>query len=182
MIRSNKCPACDKNASNKRSPLTCSNCNLIFHKKCSKFTQYELNKVTKSNLDWTCEECLHSLFPFSSIENTELMTLFSDRVPSVSNICKTKNKCGRCSKSIYNNFPSFSCKKCSNKYHLKCSTDCIETYRSSPNWECDFCVTQQLPFAKVNNNVFSAVIHGLEESYNDVLSALPSFTIQSLLD
>jgi len=58
----------------------------------------------------------------------------------------------------------------------------METYCSSPNWECDFCVTQQLPFAKVNHNVFSAVIHGLSESYNDVLSALPSFTIQSLLD
>ena len=183
MTSSNKCPACDKNASTTRRPLTCSNCKLVFHKKCSKFTQYELSKLLAYNLDWTCEDCLHSLFPFSNIENSEFLTLFSDRVIPVSNNCKTKNKCGKCSKSIFHNFPFFACKKCCNNYHIKCCpNDCMETYCSSPNWECDSCVTQQLPFAKVNNNEFSAVIHGFKESYNDVLSALPSFTIQSLLD
>jgi len=56
------------------------------------------------------------------------------------------------------------------------------TYLNSPNWECDQCVTQQLPFSCINNNELSAIKHGFRDSYSDVLAALPGFSIQSLLD
>ena len=177
-----KCPKCPKSVSTISNPLICSNCNLAFHKKCCPLNQYELSKLIKSNLDWTCEECMNSLFPFTGIENSEIIEIFTGPVSSISANRKAKNKCGKCSKSIFKNFPFFSCKKCLKNYHIKCSIDCKETYLNSPNWQCDNCVTQELPFSCINNNELNAIRHCFRDSYSEVLSALPSFTIQSLLD
>jgi len=182
MTRQPKCPLCPKPVSIIRNPLICSNCNLAFHKKCCPLNQYELAKLRNRNLEWTCDECMHSLFPFNSIENDEINAIFTDSVSSVPNTSRDKNKCGNCSKSIYRNFPFFSCKRCSKNYHIKCSLDCRETYLNSTNWECDHCVTQQLPFSCINNNELNAIKHGFRDIHSDVLAALPGFTIQSLLD
>ena len=105
MTRSPKCPLCPKPVSTIRNPLTCSNCNLAFHKKCCPLNQYELSKLAKSNIDWTCEACMNSLFPFNSIDNNEINTIFTGTVSSVSANSATKNKCGNCSRLIYKNFP-----------------------------------------------------------------------------
>ena len=78
MTRSPKCPLCPKSVSTIRNPLICSNCNLAFHKKCCPLNQYELSKLTNSNLDWNCEVCMNELFPFTSIENDEFNALFTD--------------------------------------------------------------------------------------------------------
>ena len=156
MTRSPKCPKCPKSVSTIRNPLICSNCNFAFHKKCCPLNQYELSKLNKSNLDWTCEDCMKSLFPFTSIENSEMIEIFTEPVSSLSSLSanrKAKNKCGKCSKSIYKNFPFFACKKCLKNYHIKCSIDCKETYLNSPSWECDNCVTQELPFSCINKTM-----------------------------
>ena len=55
-------------------------------------------------------------------------------------------------------------------------------YLKSPNWCCDNCVTQELPFSNINNNELNAIRHGFMDNYSEVLAALPCFTIQSLLD
>ena len=160
MTRSPKCPLCPKPVSTIRNPLICSNCKLAFHKKCCPLSHYEISKLAKRNLGWTCEVCMNSLFPFTSIENNEFNTIFTDTVSSVSTNVNTKNKCGNCSKLIYKNFPFFACKTCFKNYHIKCSIDRKETYLNSPNWECDHCVIQQLPFSCINNNELSAIKQG----------------------
>ena len=177
-----KCPKCPKPVSTIRNPLTCSNCNLAFHKKCCPLTQYELNKLMKLNLDWTCEDCMNLLYPFTSIENNEIIEIFTEPVALVSENSLSKNKCGKCSKSIYKNFPFFACKKCLKNYHINCSIDCKEAYLNSPHWQCDNCVTQELPFSCINDNELNAIRHGFRDSYSEILAALPGFTIQSLLD
>ena len=96
MTRQPKCPKCPKPVSTIRNPLTCSNCNLAFHKKCCPLNAYELLKLNKSKLDWTCEDCMSSLFPFTSTDDNELIDIFTDPVPSLSTNSIAKNKCGNC--------------------------------------------------------------------------------------
>ena len=182
MNRPPKCPLCPKPVSNIRNPLVCSICKLIFHKKCCPLNLYELSKLSNRNLDWNCDDCMNVLFPFTSIDNSEFHSLFKDPVCSVSASSPSKSKCGNCSRRIYKNFPFFFCNQCSKNYHLKCSNDSKETYINSVNWQCDKCVTQELPFSCINDNDFNAIRHGFRNNFNEILTDLPGFTIQSLLD
>jgi len=132
---------------------------------------------------------MNLFFPFTSITDNELIATFSGLVASTISSADPagtllKNKCGKCSKSIYTNFPFRACTKCSKNYHIKCCAfDSMDIYLNNlSSWECDKCITQQLPFSTINNNEVSALKHGLRDCYNDILSAIPSFTIQSLLD
>ena len=92
-----KCPKCPKPVSNVKNPLRCSTCKLIYHKKCCPLTQYELSKLTNSNLDWNCEDCMRLLFPFNGTDDNEFHSIFAEpgSVSVLSNGV-TKNKCGNC--------------------------------------------------------------------------------------
>jgi len=144
---------------------------------------YELQKLAKSNLDWTCNECMNSIFPFNDIENLEFNTIFAepDSPFSVLPDCSGK-KCGSCSRKIHSNVPNYFCKTCLKPYHQKCSLDSKEIYANSSNWQCDKCVLQEFPFHSLNENVFDATRQGISNNFNYVLDGLPSFTIKSLLD
>lgn len=179
-----KCEKCPRSIPNRRNspPLACCNCKLNFHYKCSGLSQYDLHKISVNGLDWTCLDCTHLIFPFTSIDNNDLISL--NNIPNVPKNENTKccKKCAKCRKKIFNNFPYFFCKSCNNCYHLKCSFDNHETYKKLANWQCDICVSKHLPFANVNDNDFNMARHGFSDNFKDTLSNLPSFTIQSLLD
>ena len=115
-------------------------CKLNFHYKCSGLSQYDLHKISVNGLDWTCLDCTHLIFPFTSIDNNDLISL--NNIPNVPKNENTKccKKCAKCRKKIFNNFPYFFCKSCNNCYHLKCSFDNHETYTKLANWQCDICV------------------------------------------
>ena len=58
---------------------------------------------------------------------------------------------------------------------MKCSFDSKETYINSTDWQCDKCVTQELPISWTNDNDFNATRYGFR--YSEVLTDLPGFSI-----
>ena len=82
----------------------------------------------------------------------------------------SKKRCCICCKRIP--LSGINCNLCDRIVHTKCCSS-----SSSDSWSCHICLSQALPFSKINNNDFYFTINGRPSTDN-----LPSFSIQTLLD
>ena len=66
------CSVCFKRVANNHKAILCDCCNSFVHIKCNKLSadDYEKHK-NDPNLDFTCLQCNHSMFPFMSLNNQQ---------------------------------------------------------------------------------------------------------------
>ena len=71
-----KCHKCAKTLSHDHHALKCGNCEFYIHKKCIKLNDIDV-KLLQSNLStWFCIICVQDLFPFSGINDQELILIY----------------------------------------------------------------------------------------------------------
>ena len=116
-------PECSKSVSCKNpNAVRCCFCQKNFHAKCSLSTR-DYMVLISNNIDFYCNSCRNSIFPFNNIETSDdLFNIFND-TPTNSLACK-KCKCGFCKKIIKINTPAAHCSECLNYFHLKCEGLC----------------------------------------------------------
>ena len=182
----NPCGSCERNVFNlptSSSHLQCSICQLFFHKqkKCSSLKSHEANSILSNNSPWTCNNCMATIFPFSSVEQVDFLSLFLPKIQTDSPVPTKKSKCGQCSNRI-NQFVHLYCHSCKKFFHLYHYSLKKKDLPLPPDWSCDSCTIQELPFSSSTKDDFLFTIHGISEKTYNPFSGLPSFSIKSLID
>ena len=70
------CKLCDQRLSPIGTKIRCSLCKSRFHVKCSPITSSQFNKYLDLGIDWYCNECTNSIFPFANLENDAILDLY----------------------------------------------------------------------------------------------------------
>ena len=126
-------------------------CNKWYHLRCTKFSliRYKKLTVSKTSDSWFCDPCLN--FPFASLSNTDMTSLYS-ALPYI-DVNLYQNTCGVCSRAILakKKAKCLPCKNCNKLIHRKCSTLPISilnslTKTSFDNFECVKCLSEKFPF------------------------------------
>ena len=70
-----QCPVCSKKVAKNHKAILCDLCNTWVHIKCNQLSSddYEQFKINP-NLNFTCLQCTHSIFPFISLNNKQFYT------------------------------------------------------------------------------------------------------------
>ena len=74
-----ECGVCSKRV--QYDSIQCENCSKWIHRKCAELTKHELKYLGESNCMWFCKNCKHNIFPFSGLEDNELI-LLNENIPS----------------------------------------------------------------------------------------------------
>ena len=67
------CKVCTKYIFQTNKAIPCPSCNHFIHKKCSGLNQSELLRFKRNRNVWECPHCLQDKFPFTNIENDDLL-------------------------------------------------------------------------------------------------------------
>ena len=182
----NPCGSCERNVFNSPTSSThlqCSICYSFFHKqkKCSSLKPHEVNQIPSNNSLWTCTKCMNAIFPFSSVEQVDFLSLFSATIQTDCPVPNKKSKCGQCSNRI-NQFVYLYCHSCQKFFHLYHYSLKKKNLPLPPDWACDSCTISVLPFSNITKDDFLFTIHGISEKTSNPFSGLSSFSIKSLLD
>ena len=126
------------NVSDSDRAIECDKCFSWVHIKCNKIS-------TKKYKNWNCDD------PFQ---------------------CKKCNSCNVCNKLVGKNQNAIECEVCSRWVHIKCNKFDKKEYmlhKNDPtrNFFCVECLSDALPFNKVNDNEFKLIIQGIK--YPDVI-------------
>ena len=78
---------CKNRVKNPRTSIPCPNCKHLVHKKCSNLNPDLMFKLKRSLNLWECSHCMEDKFPFTNIENEDIL---SDSFNSISS-CKYKS-------------------------------------------------------------------------------------------
>lgn len=72
-----KCGTCKKPVNSNHKAILCDICNNWVHIKCNSLTHkdYLCYQTTGSVIPWFCKKCLAELFPYSDLENCEILAL-----------------------------------------------------------------------------------------------------------
>ena len=121
---------------------------------------------------WFCQKCRITVIPFSTISNSQLLSLTYNSNLSLGRISRPKttltliscsigctsnyiSKCSICQKKVKPNQSSIFCISCHHKVHIKCShlsSDEILNFNSkNSKWSCYNCISNCFPFKDVNN-------------------------------
>lgn len=75
---------CHKNISARPKSVYCNNCNLWFHIKCNNISISDYHELEKENdnISWFYLKCTPVMFPFGTLDNDELLDLYSCSFPS----------------------------------------------------------------------------------------------------
>ena len=182
----NPCGSCERNVFNPSTlstHLQCSICHSFFHKqkKCSFLKPHEVSLILSNNTLWTCNNCMAAIFPFSSVEQVDFLSLFSPTIQIGCPVPNKKSKCGQCSNRI-NQFVYLYCHSCQKYFHLYHYSLKKKNLPLPPDWACDSCTISVLPFSNITKDDFLFTIHGISEKISEPFSGLSSFSIKSLLD
>ena len=83
--------------------------------------------------------------------------------------------------SIAKNLTPLKCSTCFNQFHSSCGGIKVKDYNKLNNWDCNKCLSGNLPFSGIGDEIFKLTLLGKDSFFTDNIS-LPSFSIQSLLD
>ena len=80
-----QCPVCSKKVAKNHKAILCDLCNTWVHIKCNQLSSddYEQFKMNP-NLNFTCLQCTHSIFPFISLDNKQFYTYADTGGPIIS--------------------------------------------------------------------------------------------------
>ena len=56
----------------------CDSCNHWVHFKCSGLNKKELNHLSLNNVEWYCKSCYRNIFPYTDVDNDEILALVSE--------------------------------------------------------------------------------------------------------
>ena len=96
-ITKDLCEFCNHALRHNSSPIQCVNCRSKFHKKCanqisktviSNFTTYSGIRLNQ----WVCHKCNNTLFPFSNLNDEELLQQYSSTDSEVRPMLRSSNK------------------------------------------------------------------------------------------
>ena len=71
------CPVCSKCVRNNQRGIQCEVCLFWHHAKCIGMNDLQYNCLSLTNESWFCSKCLHSILPFSSVDDDIFKNLFS---------------------------------------------------------------------------------------------------------
>ena len=166
------CHICCKYVYDNQNSIFCDLCYTWLHAKCTKLTKKNLTSLSLSSDTWFCQKCRITVFPFSTISNSQLLSLTYNSNLSLGRISRPKttltliscsigctsnyiSKCSICQKKVKPNQSSIFCISCHHKVHIKCShlsSDEILNFNSkNSKWSCYNCISNCFPFKDVNN-------------------------------
>jgi len=70
---STNCSICSNNIKKPKSSIPCPNCKHLVHKKCSNLNPNQLYVLKKNPNIWECPKCTRDKFPFTEIEDDEIL-------------------------------------------------------------------------------------------------------------
>ena len=183
-MSNNVCGSCDRPISSNTTQLKCWKCNTVFHKisRCSSMNPQSVRDVIDRNFAWLCCSCTSDTFPFSKFETSELIDTFSVVIQVCQPKPSEKTKCGHYVRRVKQNVSFVHCKNCSNLFPLKCQNVTKSDFPLASNWQCNKCSLNSLPFSSISDDNLLLNLQGHSGESIEVLSNLPSFSIQSLLD
>ena len=183
-MTSNLCGTCHQPTPRLGIPLKCRNCNKVYHKKekCSSMNATTVRNILNRNFEWLCSTCVSDVFPFTGIETSDLIDIFSPTIQIDQPKPNKKTKCNYCMKKVKQNVSFLLCQACTEFYHLKCNQIKKDEFPLPSDWLCIKCSLNSLPFSNLSDNNFLPTLQGFSNEDAEKMSHLPSFTIQSLLD
>ena len=122
-----------------KAKISCSHCNLSYHKNCTKLPH-------KNIINWLCKQCIHNNLPFSNIDNKALLDIsirpndkFALKNLQTSSFSQT---CKVCKKSLKKGNYGIPCYTCESNIHVKCSKlkNVNKTFHEHKGrWKCSVC-------------------------------------------
>ena len=113
---------------------------------------------------------------------TKFLTFFKNRITNCTPLPK-KTKCDTCSRNIKKGANIPQCTTCNKFNHLQCVKLTKKNSSSlPPDWQCNKCCTQSLPFSEITNDDFLLTVEALDKKSAEFLKNVPSFSIQTLID
>ena len=85
------CKTCEKAVAENNSAGGGDTCNIWVHIKCNKINTETYNILKKENASWSCVECSKGVFPFSKLDNTNLLTTIASKNLKFMTIMKKHN-------------------------------------------------------------------------------------------
>ena len=78
------CSICHKNIPDQFKSIFCNNCEFLVHIKCNNISISEYFKLENESNDvpWFCLKCTAVMFPFGSLDDDELSSLYDCNLPS----------------------------------------------------------------------------------------------------
>ena len=70
-----KCSICIKLIRDIKTSVPCAICNSLIHRKCSGLQTRQLTNISRILREWSCSSCRKQTFPFSTIDDKELIAL-----------------------------------------------------------------------------------------------------------
>ena len=164
--------------------ITCSFCNKSYHVKCCSLKTNDFIELCEKNLDWHCNSCMDTIFPFSCIKTTgELLDIFKGNDSNNPTPRSKKTKCNFCSENIKINMPASLCSVCNCFQHLGCSNMTNRNFPLPKDWLCPLCVTKTLPFSNIDDEAMKLTLYGFnQDDIESLTKKAPSFSIKSLLN
>ena len=138
--------------------------------------------ILARDFEWLCNMCNNDIFPCASLETSEFIDFFSEKVQNNQPVPNKKSKCGICIKKVQNKKSFIYCPKCANFYHLQCNRVPKNNFPLPTDWHCNICTLHSLPFSSLTDDNCLLMLQGFSTDSANKLSNLPSFSIQSLLD
>ena len=124
------CGKCAQNIPKNHRVINCSTCTKFYHVKCCDINTKDFLAIQQSGNSWTCFNC---------------------RPKSTGNIIK----CFDCKKTIAKNLTPLKCSTCFNQFHSSCGGIKIKDYNKLNNWDCNKCLSGNLPFSGIGVMKFS---------------------------
>ena len=76
------CGICSRPVNRNDKAIHCDSCFHWIHYKCNGLSLNDFCLLKSSNEVWYCKHCIASIFPFSSVDDSELYNLMNCRMPS----------------------------------------------------------------------------------------------------
>ena len=160
-----KCEKCSKPVFDHQNGIFCNSCKLWYHLRCSKLSQIQYHKLSKSNEHWICANCF--TFPFHGINDDILLenmdNAFDNLDTHVKNVLNQSvqfsTKCSVCLRKTINKRKRkkiIPCQSCHSLIHRTCSniplSDLLNANIDLKLWECKTCLSDKFPFSDIDNS------------------------------
>ena len=70
-----KCSFCLRMVRDIKKSIPCAICNSLIHRQCSRLQPWQSTNSLRILHEWSCSICRHQIFPFSTLDEKELLTL-----------------------------------------------------------------------------------------------------------